>query len=43
MLNETFGVENTCRVSFALYNTKEEIDKLVNALKNIRNIWNEIL
>ncbi|ALK08933.1 cysteine desulfurase [Blastochloris viridis] len=27
-----FGVTATCRASFALYNTREEVDKLVNAL-----------
>ena len=43
ILNEALGVENTCRISFGLYNTKEEIDILINTLKNINNIWNEIL
>lgn len=43
ILNNTLGVDNTCRISFGIYNTKEEIDKLLNALKNISNIWKEIL
>jgi cysteine desulfurase/selenocysteine lyase len=27
-----FGVTSTCRASFALYNTRAEVDKLVEAL-----------
>jgi cysteine desulfurase/selenocysteine lyase len=27
-----FGVASTCRASFALYNTREEIDRLAEAL-----------
>ena len=42
-LNNIFNVNNTCRISLAFYNTKEEIDKLIEFLKNINNIWNEIL
>ena len=43
ILNNIFGVDNTCRVSFGIYNTKEEIDYFIGVLKNISNIWNEIL
>jgi cysteine desulfurase/selenocysteine lyase len=43
ILNNIFKVNNTCRVSFAFYNTKEEIDKLIEVLKNSSNIYNEIL
>lgn len=43
ILNNVFNVNNTCRISFGLYNTKEEIDKLISVLKNIDNIWNEII
>ena len=32
-LMEKFGIPGTVRVSFAFYNTKEEIDIFVNALK----------
>ena len=42
-LNNVFNVNNTCRISLAFYNTKEEVDKLIDVLKNINNIWNEIL
>jgi cysteine desulfurase/selenocysteine lyase len=31
-LLERFGVSATCRASFALYNTREEVDSLVRAL-----------
>jgi cysteine desulfurase/selenocysteine lyase len=31
-LMERFGVPATCRASLAMYNTREEIDALVNAL-----------
>ena len=43
ILNSVFGVDNTCRVSFGIYNTKDEIDELIRVIKNIGNIWNEIL
>ena len=43
ILNNVFNVNNTCRISFGLYNTKEEIDNLITVLKNIDHIWNEII
>ena len=33
-LKEEIGIKNTCRASLSFYNTKEEIDKLVEVLKN---------
>ncbi len=42
ILKDDLGIKNTCRISLYFYNTKEEIDKLVNALKN-PNIKEEIL
>lgn len=42
ILKDDLGIKNTCRMSLYLYNTKEEIDKLVDALKN-PNIKEEIL
>ena len=41
-LKEEIGIKNTCRISLYLYNTKEEIDILINALKN-PNIRNEVI
>ena len=32
-LMEHFGVSATCRASFALYNTREEVDALMDALE----------
>lgn len=34
ILNQELGIKNTCRISFYFYNTKEEIDKLIEVLKN---------
>jgi len=41
ILKNAINVKNTCRVSLAFYNTKDEIDKLILALKN-PNIKSEI-
>lgn len=43
ILKDEINIRNTCRISLALYNTKEEIDLLINVLKNSKNIWQEIL
>jgi len=43
ILQDEFGINNTCRISLSFYNTKEEIDLLINVLKNSGNIWKEIL
>lgn len=42
ILKEEISIKNTCRLSLYFYNTKEEIDKLVEVLKN-PNIKNEII
>ena len=42
LLKESLGINNTCRISFYLYNTKEEIDYLIKVLDN-RNILEESL
>ena len=42
ILKEEIGAKNTCRISLYFYNTKEEIDKLINVLNN-KNIINEII
>ena len=34
-----FGVTSTCRASFALYNTREEVDKLVEALRKAETMF----
>ncbi len=43
MLDNVFNVSNTVRISLSFYNTKEEIDLLINVLRNSENIWKEIL
>ena len=43
MVKDEITVKNTCRISLYLYNTKEEIDKLVEVLKNSKNIYDIIL
>ena len=37
-LMERFGVESTTRASFALYNTRDDVDALVEGLKKVRKI-----
>lgn len=43
ILNQVFNVNSTCRISLAFYNTYEEVDQFIEAIKNIENIWQEIL
>ncbi len=43
MLKDDLNIKNTCRVSMHLYNTKEDVDKLVLALKNSEDIFKIIL
>jgi cysteine desulfurase/selenocysteine lyase len=38
-LLERFGVSATCRASFALYNTRDEVDCLVRALTKAREFF----
>ncbi|MCX8490056.1 MAG: cysteine desulfurase [Cyclobacteriaceae bacterium] len=39
-LMESFGLDGTVRASFAVYNTKEEIDELIDGLKRIITFLN---
>lgn len=43
ILKEDLQVKNTCRISFYLYNTKEEIDELVRVLKESEDIFKVVL
>ena len=43
MLKDNLGVKNTVRVSMYLYNTKDDVDKLVEALKNSKDIFKVVL
>ncbi|MBI4050535.1 MAG: cysteine desulfurase [Candidatus Doudnabacteria bacterium] len=38
-LHEKLGVESTARISLALYNTKEDIDKLIEGIKNAHRVF----
>ena len=33
------GLESTCRVSFYIYNTKEDVDKLIDALYKTKKLF----
>lgn len=37
------GINSTCRASFAFYNTKEDVDKLVNALEKAYNMFKKYI
>lgn len=43
VLKEEINIKNTCRVSLYFYNTKEEIDKLIEALKNSEDLYKIVL
>jgi len=43
MTKNIYNIANTCRISLSFYNTRNEIDLLINVLKNSKNIWEEIL
>ena len=38
-ITEKFGLKSTCRASFYVYNTKEEIDFLASSLKKVKDIF----
>jgi cysteine desulfurase / selenocysteine lyase len=38
---ERFGVPATARASFAFYNTKQEVDALVEAIEKVNHIFRE--
>ena len=43
ILKEDLNVKNTCRISFYLYNTKEEVDELIRVLKESEDIFKVVL
>ena len=43
ILKEELNVKNTCRISLYFYNTKEEIDQLLEVLKNSKNIFKTVV
>lgn len=38
-LMKKFGIPGTCRISFSIYNDKEDIDKLIGSLKKVQEIF----
>ena len=38
-LMHRLGIEGTVRASFALYNTREEVDALANAINRVRQMF----
>lgn len=43
MLKDEIGIKNTVRVSMYLYNNKDDVDKLISALKNSEDIFKIVL
>lgn len=43
LLKDELGIKNTCRISLYLYNTKEEIDKLIEVLKDNKNLFKVVI
>lgn len=43
ILKDELGIRNTCRISLYFYNTKEEIDVLISALKKSKNIFEVVI
>ena len=43
MVKDIIGVSNTCRVSLYFYNTKEEIDKFIEVIKNREDLMRVII
>ncbi len=43
MLKDEMNIRNTCRISMHLYNTKEEVDRLVEILKKSKDIFKIVL
>ncbi len=43
VLKDEINIKNTCRISLYFYNTKEEIDVLVEALKNSHDLYKIVL
>lgn len=43
VLKEELNIKNTCRVSLYFYNTKEEVDKLIEVLKNSEDIFRVVI
>lgn len=38
-LHKRLGIESSCRASFYIYNTKEEVDKLVEGIEKVKKVF----
>ena len=43
MVKDEINIKNTCRISLYIYNTKEEIDKFIEVMKDNQNIFKVII
>ena len=43
MLKDEMNIKNTVRISFYFYNTLEDVDKLIEVLKNSKDIFKIII
>ncbi len=43
MVKDLIGISNTCRISLYFYNTKEEIDKFIDVIKNRDDLMKVII
>lgn len=43
ILKDDLNIKNTCRISIYLYNTKEEIDKVIEVLKSSKDIFKVVI
>lgn len=43
ILKDEIDIKNTCRISFYIYNTFEEVEKLVEALKNSDKLYDVVI
>ena len=43
MVKDIIGVSNTCRISLYFYNTKEEVDKFIEVIKNREDLMKVII
>ena len=43
ILKDDLNIKNTCRISIYFYNTKEEIDKVIEVLKNSKDIFKVVI
>lgn len=43
ILKDDLNIKNTCRISIYLYNTKEEIDKVIEVLRNSKDIFKVVI